>query len=196
MNKKTKGEWGYIDYQRKRVMLITLVLYVCAIGMYFLGYFTLHTNKSIWSILAVLAVLPASKSMVNLIMFLRFHSLDRSDIDDYMSAGKDVPALFEAPFTTYEKTFFAEALTCRNNTISVCYLGQPSKKSTHDADMKMLSDHLVNVLKNDGFKDCTVKIYDSKKGFCDRLVKINESMEVKDEARDLAMLKSLRSVVL
>ena len=57
MRLKVKGEWGYINYQRKRVLLITLVLYVCAIGIYLLGYLTLKTNKSIWSILAILAVL-------------------------------------------------------------------------------------------------------------------------------------------
>lgn len=196
MKKKEKGEWGYIDYQRKRVMLITLVLYVCAIGMYLLGFFTLHTNKSIWSILAILAVLPASKSMVNLIMFLRFGSLKKEDYDEYKSAGNDAPALYEAPFTTYEKTFFAEALMCRNNTVSVCYLGKPAKKNSHEKDMKAFSDHLVSVLSNDGFKDCTVKIYDSRKDYCDRIKRINENMEVKDAGRDLAILNSLRSVVL
>lgn len=196
MKKKTKGEWGYIDYQRKRVLLITLVLYVCAIGIYLLGYLTLHTNKSIWSILAVLAVLPASKSMVNLIMFLRFRSLNMSDFEEYKEAGSDAPALYEAPFTTYEKTFFTEALMCRNNTVSVCYLGKPGKKDSHDKDMKALSDHLVNVLSNDGFKDATVKVFDSKKDYCNRLTKINESMEVKDEGRDQAIINSLRSVVL
>ena len=86
MKLKNKGEWGYIDYQRKRVMLITLVLYVCAIGMYLLGYLTLHTNKSIWSVLAILAGLPASKSMVSLIMFLRFRSLAGEDYDQYRDA--------------------------------------------------------------------------------------------------------------
>ena len=195
MKLKNKGEWGYIDYQRKRVMLITLVLYVCAIGMYLLGYLTLHTNKSIWSVLAILAVLPASKSMVSLIMFLRFRSLAGEDYDQYRDACKDAPALYEAPFTTYEKTFFVDALMCRNNTVSVCYLGRPGKRG-HDDDLKKLNDHLVNVLLNDGFKDCTVKIFDSKKGYCDRLIKINESMDVKDNNRDLAIINSLRSVVL
>ena len=196
MNKKSKGEWGYIDYQRIRVMLITLVLYVCAIGLYLLGYLTLHTNRSIWSILAILAVLPASKSMVNLIMFLRFRSLDKDVYDGYKGAAGDAPALYEAPFTTYEKTFFVDALMCRNNTVTVCYTGKPSGRNSHDKDLKALSDHLVNVLNNDGFKDHTVKVYDSAKDYTDRLKKINESMEVKDEGRDLAIINSLRSVIL
>ena len=196
MKKKAKGEWGYIDYQRIRVMLITLVLYVCAVGLYLLGYLSLHTNKSIWSVLAILAVLPASKSMVNLIMFLRFRSLDRAVYDEFNKAAGDAPALYEAPYTTYEKTYFVDALMCRNNTVTVCYLGKPSRKSSHDKDLKALSDHLATVLKNDGFNDCTIKIYDSVKDFTSRLIKINEGMEVKDEARDKAIIGTLRSVVL
>ncbi len=196
MDKKTKGEWGYINYQRKRVLLITLVLYVCAVGMYLLGYFTLHTNKSIWSILAILAVLPASKSMVNLIMFLRFKSLDKGDHDEYTRANKDAPALYEAPFTTYEKTFFTDSIICMNKAVTVCYLGSPSKNVSHDKDIKMLSDHIINVLKNDGITDCTVKIYDSKKGYCDRAVQQNDNMTAKDPERDLAVINSLRSVIL
>ncbi len=196
MNKKSKGEWGYIDYQRIRVMLITLVLYVCAVGLYLLGYLTLHTNKSIWSVLAVLAILPASKSMVNLIMFLRFKSLDKAVYDEFNRAAGEAPALYEAPFTTYEKTYFVDALMCRNNTVTVCYKGKPSKKGSLDKDVKALSDHLSGVLKNDGYKDCTVKIYDSAKDYTDRLVKINEGMEVKDESRDLSIINTLRSVIL
>ncbi len=177
-------------------MLITLVLYVCAIGMYLLGYFTLHTNKSIWSILAILAVLPASKSMVSLIMFLRFRSLDEKTYNEYGKAAHDAPVLYEAPFTTYEKTFFVDAVMCRNNIVTVCYLKQPSGRNSHVQDLKKLNDHLVNVLANDGFKDCTVKIFDSKKEFCDRLKKISEDMAVKDNGRDVAILDSLRTVIL
>ena len=196
MRLKVKGEWGYINYQRKRVLLITLVLYVCAIGIYLLGYLTLKTNKSIWSILAILAVLPASKSMVNLIMFLRFRSISEEDFNRYRDVCKEAPAIYEAPFTTYEKTFFVDALMCRNNTVTVCYLGKASGKSSHESDVKKLHDHLMSVLSNDGFKDCTVKIFDSRKEFCDRLNKINEGMDVKDGNRDLAILNTLRSVVL
>ena len=145
--KKNKGEWGYVNYQRKRVMLITLVLYICTIGIYLFGYYTTHTTKNIWTIIAVLSILPASKSMVNLIMFMRFKSLKAEVYNDYSSAIMDIPAIYEAPFTTYEKTYFVDALTCRSNTVTVCYQGKPSGKNDHEKDMKGLKEHLLNVLK-------------------------------------------------
>ena len=196
MRNKAKGEWGYINSQRIRVMLITLVLYVCAIGLYLIGYLTLHTNRSIWSILAVLSLLPASKSMVNLIMFLRFRSLDPTAYENYVLANGEAPALYEVPFTTYEKTYFVDTLMCRNNTVIVCYLGKGSKKVSHDKDMNNLNHHLTSVLKNDGHKDFTVKIFDNVRDYCKRAEDINKNMEVKDEDRDLSLRGSLKSVTL
>ncbi|MCR4806472.1 MAG: hypothetical protein K5857_02240 [Lachnospiraceae bacterium] len=194
MKKKAKGEWGYINSQRKRVMLITLVLYVCAIGMYLLGYYTLKTNKSIWTILAVLAILPASKSMVNLIMFLRFKSLPEDLYIRYREANGNAPTLYEAPFTTYEKTYFAESLMCRNNTVILSVPKGAGGKGGNDNNKK-LNEHLLNVLKNDGFTDVTVKVFDKADDYTERALALS-GMEVKDEARDLAMARCLRSVVL
>ena len=196
MKSKAKGEWGYINSQRIRVMLITLVLYVCAIGLYLIGYLTLHTNRSIWSILAVLSLLPASKSMVNLIMFLRFKSLDKTSYEQYREANGSAPALYEVPFTTYEKTYFVDSLICRNNTVTVCYRGKGSKKISHDKDINNLNDHLSGVLKNDGHKDFTVKVFDNSSAYCTRAAEINRNMEVKDEGRDFGMLRTLKSVSL
>ena len=193
--KKNKGEWGYVNYQRKRVMLITLVLYICAIGIYLFGYYTTHTTKNIWTIIAILSILPASKSMVNLIMFMRFKSLKTEVYGYYSSAIKDIPAIYEAPFTTYEKTYFVDALTCRSNTVTVCYLGKPSGKGDHEKDMKGLKEHLLNVLKNDGFRECTVKLYDDPDAFIRRINEINSNLKSEDVSES-PMLNTLRAVIL
>ncbi len=193
--KKNKGEWGYVNYQRKRVMLITLVLYICAIGIFLFGYYTTDTTKNIWSIIAILSILPASKSMVNLIMFMRFKSLKTEVYDHYSAAIKDIPAIYEAPFTTYEKTYFVDALTCRSNTVTVCYLGKPFGKNDHEKDMKGLKEHLSNVLKNDGFSACTVKLYDDPDAFIRRINEINSNLKSED-VKESPMLNTLRAVIL
>ena len=194
LKKKAKGEWGYINSQRKRVMLITLVLYVCAVGILLFGLKTMHTTQNIWTIIAVLSFLPASKSMVNLIMFLRFKSLDREIYKKYSDNSGDMPLLYETPFTTYEKTFFVEAAACRNNSIAVCYPGKPGKNKSHDQDMNNLKDHLSGVLKNDGYADCTVKIYDDRDMFIERLKDMQKGSRVKDKGRDEGIMTTLKSV--
>ncbi len=189
MKKITKGEWCYINYQRKRVLLITLVLYVCAIGIYLVGYLSLNTTKNLFTIIAVLGILPASKSMVNLIMFLRFRSLPEDIYKDYTDeTGDGMCIIFETPFTTYEKTYFVEAIACRNKTV-ICSC--PGAKS----DIQKLTGHLAGVLKNDGYKDVTVKVFDDRDEFRKRLAGLSELKE-SDSRADKAVLNTLLSVAL
>ena len=209
MKKISKGEWGYISYQRKRVLLITLVLYVCAIGIYLFGRLSLNTTKNLFTIVAVLGILPASKSMVNLIMFLRFRSLPDDIHKAYLETAGDVCIIFETPFTTYEKTFFAEATACRNKTV-ICSCPEglagagnspakeksgKSKTADKAQDTKRLTEHLQGILKNEGYKDITVRIYDDREDFRKRLSELT-SLKQTDERVDMGILNTLLSVVL
>lgn len=196
MKKKAKGEHGYIAFQRIRVLIITIILYMCAAGLYLIGYLTLHTHRNLWTVFAVLSILPASKSLVSLIMFMRFKSLDTSVYDEYTEAIKQIPSIYELPFTTYEKTYYVDVISCIGNTVAVCYQGKPSRKITHAQDIKRLSEHLETVLKNDGHKDFTIKIYDNRQDFVRRIKEMNANLAYKRSAYDEGILNSLKAVTL
>lgn len=196
MKKRSKGEWGYIRSQRIRVLIMTVILYICALGLYLIGYCTLHTRKSLWTIFAILSVLPASKSLVNLIMFMRFKSLTAETHDRIHSCAGQLAIIYELPFTTYEKTYFVDAIACAGNTAAGCYLGKPSGKKSHDQDLKDLCIHLENVLKNDGYKDFTLKIFDNIDDFTDRLKEMDNKLSTKRSVNDEGMLNTFRAVSL
>ena len=196
MKKRSKGEWGYIRSQRIRVLIMTVILYICALGLYLIGYCTLHTRKSLWTIFAILSVLPASKSLVNLIMFMRFKSLTAEIHDRIHSCAGQLAIIYELPFTTYEKTYFVDAIACAGNTAAGCYLGKPSGKKSHEQDLKDLCIHLENVLKNDGYKDFTLKIFDNIDDFTDRLKEMDNKLSTKRSVNDDGMLNTFRAVSL
>ncbi len=196
MKKRSKGEWGYIRSQRIRVLIMTVILYICALGLYLIGYCTLHTRKSLWTIFAILSVLPASKSLVNLIMFMRFKSLTAEIHDRIHSCAGQLAIIYELPFTTYEKTYFVDAIACAGNTAAGCYLGKPSGKKSHDQDLKDLCIHLENVLKNDGYKDFTLKIFDNIDDFTDRLKEMDNKLSTKRSVNDEGMLNTFMAVSL
>ncbi len=196
MKKRSKGEWGYIRSQRIRVLIMTVILYLCALGLYLIGYCTLHTRKNLWTVFAILSVLPASKSLVNLIMFMRFKSLDINVYERIRAAAGDLAVIYELPFTTYEKTYFVDAIACAGNTAAGCYLGKPSGKKSHEQDLKDLCIHLENVLKNDGYKDFTLKIFDNIDDFTDRLKEMDNKLSTKRSVNDDGMLNTFRAVSL
>ena len=159
VGRSLKGTYGYIRKQLVFEILKTILLYAMALGIFFIGYCTLHTKKSLWSILAVLALLPASKSLVGVIMLARFKSLSADEYERYSKACGDVPVLYENVLTTSEKTFFLPVICCAFQ--SVIALAPAS-------DAAAVKEHLDNVMKTAGHK-VTVKIFDKEDAFFERL---------------------------
>ena len=116
--------------------------------------------------------------------------------DRIHSCAGQLAIIYELPFTTYEKTYFVDAIACAGNTAAGCYLGKPSGKKSHDQDLKDLCIHLENVLKNDGYKDFTLKIFDNIDDFTDRLKEMDNKLSTKRSVNDEGMLNTFRAVSL
>lgn len=179
MKRRTKGSFGYIRFQQIFTSIRTIVLFAMALGIYFIAYFTLHTNKSLWSIIAVLGILPAAKSLVNTIMFFRFKSLPDSDYSRFAECVGDNELMYENVLTTTEKAYYLPAIYYKNHTlISFC-----NKK---DEDIKKITEHIKESMKLEKL-DVTVKIFSGKDQFIDRLssLLVTEADENDEACREL-----------
>ena len=156
-----KGQAGYINKQRNFEIIKTLLLFIMALGIFFIGYINLGTKKNLWTVIAILATLPACKSFVGVIMLCRYNSLSKDKIARYKSAIVTLSALYENIITTSEKSYFVPVICCENNTL-ICLL---DKKK--DEDIKKLTEHLNFVMNNAGHK-VSVKVFDDEKAFLDR----------------------------
>ncbi len=160
MKRKEKGTYGYIRQSRIYSVLRTLGLFILALGLYAIGYYTTGTNKNLMTIVAILGILPAAKSMVNSIMFLRFHSITEDAFQSYEASAQGYPLLYENVLTTTEQAYFLPALIYRNHSLcSFC-------DSVHDA--KKLENHITDVFKQEHL-DVTVKIFPDERLFLNRL---------------------------
>ena len=105
MFRKRKGKFGYIAKMRKNALIRTAVLFLIAVIIFAVGYFIYLKKENFLTIFAVLMVLPAARSLVNSIMFLRFRSCDeriKDKVDELIEeAGKEQTApahCFYEPF--------------------------------------------------------------------------------------------------
>ena len=191
-----RGDKGYIRFQRKRTVIITVLMYALSIGIYFLGYFTLHTNKSLWTVIAVLSLLPASKSAVRMIMLLRAHPTDPSLYDEVEKQCPDLFVLYDLIFTTYEKTYVAQALTYGSGNICILSLG--GKKGDPKAAGE-LEAYIQSTLK-DSWPSLSVKVYRDKDAFLKRAAGINALRKThgvsEEEEREPAFFNTLRALTL
>lgn len=72
MKKLQKGEYGYHAYHKKRKLLFSILSMFAVLVIYLTGIFLYHTNKSIYTVMAILAVLPAARILVSYIALFPF----------------------------------------------------------------------------------------------------------------------------
>lgn len=74
-----KGTYGYINYKKKKQLIISLTILISAIIIFLLGYFlNKKSNANIFSIIAVLMILPFGRNFVTYIVMFPFHSVDKT----------------------------------------------------------------------------------------------------------------------
>ena len=159
---KYKGEKNYINNQRLDEIARTVLLFALAAAVYLIGFLTTHTNKNLLTIVAVLGVLPAAKSAVNMIMFLRFKSCDRELAAEFEEVSEGLCACFDRVFTSYEKNYVVDHLFVSGKTL----IGYTSKKSFPESDFEK---HIGSYLKAEGYKDMTIKVFEDKDKYLERL---------------------------
>ena len=169
VDRSLKGTFGYIRSQTRFEIIKTIILYAMAFGIFFIGIITFKKKENLCSVLAVLAMLPACKSMVGVIMFARFRSLSDESYRKYLECTHGVLTLFENILTTREKTFFVPVMCIREGNV-FCYCPESSETAAE------LKNHMDNVFKNAGYK-FTFKVFNDEMSFINRA----NSLSVPDE---------------
>lgn len=184
---QVKGTRNYMDTQKKYELLRTLIYFAIPISLFVAGVVQTGDRANLLSIVAVLGLLPASKSLVSAIMFLRYHSLSDKAAGEIAGHSGDLKGLYDCVFTSYKKNFEVGYLAVRGKT--VCGYSEDTGFAENE-----FYEHLDSHLKLDGHKDVTVKIFTDLKKFTGRLDQMCALKE--DEEKTAAVLSTLKSVML
>jgi len=189
--KAEKGTFGYINKQRINEILRTVFMFACAIGLYVIGFVTLKTNKNIWTILAVLSVLPAAKSAVSMIMFFRFSSIENSLYESIEVSRGAISALYELVFTTTEKSYFVKCCACCDNTV-ILLLENKNK----GVNSKELKDHIVSAALREGLNSYSFKIYLKESDFINRLTEMDNNLNGSEDTSSKAIFNLFKAITI
>ena len=175
MKRKEKGTYGYIRQQQIYTILRTVLLFTLALGLYAIGYVTTGTNKNLLTIIAILGILPGAKSMVNMIMFLRFRSISADAYERYEATGGGSHVLYENILTTTQQAYFLPAIFCKNHT--VCSFCEKA------GELKALEDQITETLKQEKI-EATVRIFPDERLFIKRLQEMTGLQAVQNDEND------------
>lgn len=188
-----KGTRNYLNAQKKYEIIRTALYFGISLSLFAAGYIQTGERANLLSIVAVLGCLPAAKSAVSAIMFLRCKSCSGETASAIEQHSEGLNCLYDMVFTSYKKNYFVSHLAVCGNT--VCGFAEATKESVKNGfDENGFYKHIGDILKLDGHQGVTVKIFTSLPKYTERLDQMRELEP--EESKTKAVIATLKSVVL
>lgn len=162
-----KGCYGYIRNHRAVTAVRTALYFGVSIGLYVIGYVTTGSNRNLLTVIAILGCLPACKSMVNFILFLRADGCSEGLKNEVCLYDESLTVFYDMYFTSYQKNFAVSHMVLKGNVL--CGITENPKCSCSEAEK-----HLEQMLQQEGIKNMTVKIFSQNNKYIDRLSQLKE----------------------
>ncbi len=185
---QARGTKNYIDSQKKYEIARTLLYFAISLSLFAAGVIQTGERANILSIVAILGCLPASKSAVSAVMFLRFKSCSAQAAEEIERCSEGLECLYDMVFTSYKRNYCVSHLAVCGNT--VCGYVEYDPGFNENA----FYEHIGNILNLDGHKDVTVKIFKNLQKYTERLEQM-KALEA-EPARSRAIIGTLKSVAL
>lgn len=164
-----KGEFGYICGRKKRAIFMSAVILAVAVGIFVVGLLLNKMSKAnIFTILAVLCVLPWAKQVVAVIVLFPYQSVSRERFDQ-------TAVLVEEPVKLYTDLVITSSEKVMNLDFAVVGYGQViALVGKAGQDVAYIRRYLSEGVSNWG--DFKVKVLDNEKLFLREV----EGMETKE----------------
>ena len=178
--KVRKGTYGYVRYEKKRRLLVTIGMFVMPLAILIAGLIICNGDKNnIFTVIAVGGCLPVFKSMVGLIMMMMQKSAKKETVEEIQGHAGNLLMLYEMFFTKEQDSLMVDA-------VAVCGY-EVVGYTTHAKSRKQIEDcekHIGKLLRANGYKN-HVKIFDQMKPYLERLDSLNRNyQELESDANE------------
>ncbi len=182
-----KGGYGYINSRKKKALTGVILMVAAGLAVFITGLLlNKMSNRNIFSVIAVLFVLPGAKYLVRFIITFPYHSADRETYNRIKGHTDGKMQLYaDMLVTSSEKIMFLDFIAVGNKYVIAL---ASSKNQEIQYIKKYLSDGVHNW--GDGYK---VKVLDNEKNFLREIdnIKIQET----DEEEEINVKSYLTSLV-
>lgn len=189
MKKVQKGQYGYLSYQRKVVIARTVILFALAFAILIVGMCTTGTKSNALTVVAILGMLPASKSAVNMIMFLRFKNGEASLQERSSQELTRIPMNYDLVFTMTDKSYQVEQIVCNQNTIC-------GYRNGDEPSLRKLQEHIKSMLEKDSLNGVEIKLWNDYDSFLNRALQMQEKYDSEQDVKSNQILALLQAISL
>ena len=114
-----KCEYGYLNWQKRRQLLAVIVQILIAAAIFIIGYVLNDNSKNnVFTIIAVLFVLPMAKHLVEVIILLPYRTPSAELYETVMNTARPDAFVFsDYVFTSQEKVMYLSSMVVQGNEI-------------------------------------------------------------------------------
>lgn len=182
-----KGAFGYLNNRKKYTALRTIFFFSISAALYIAGIINAGSNKNLLTIVAVLGCLPACKSAVNFILFLRAKGCSDALHEKLLSyEDESMTVFYDMYFTSYQKNYPLSHMVLKGGMLC----GMTENPS---CDCREAEKHLEQMLVQEGIKNVTVHVFSQEDKYIDRLSRLLE-MQVEDHKEREGIINLLCAV--
>ena len=167
MSRIEKGDYGYFRNQRQKKLIIMVLLYAMTLVMYFGAKAYFGTNRNLFTILAVLVVLPAAKYTVQFIMLVRAGECSSGVRDKVEQHIGHLSGAYDLYFTSEKKNYNICHLAVSGGSIAA-YTEDPK------CDCRAGEQHLRRMMTGNGIHGYQIRIFMDFSSYLTRLDQLNE----------------------
>lgn len=167
--KRNKGEFAYPAYEKKRVILRTVIYFAISLAVFLLGYISTKTKENLLTIVAVLGLLPSCKSLVSVIMYLRIPKFSQEIYEELAKHAGTVKTIYSMYLTSYKLNFPINCFAVQGG----CLIGYTEFAA---CDTDACEKHIKDIFSQNAIKGTTIKIFKEQRKFIDRLSQL-EALE-------------------
>ena len=117
MKKQEKGNRGYIAHRKKKLGIITAVCFAVVAAIFIAGLIIFRTRNNLFTVMAILLVLPSAKFAVGLIMFIPHKNVTDELYNALEKADNKFLHKYECIFTSKEKVTYVPAMVITDHSI-------------------------------------------------------------------------------
>ena len=142
MTFKRKGEQGYISFMKKFNLLVTVVCFLLAAGLFLIGISIYETKANVFTIVGALFVIPAARFMTVWILFMPHKSVTEEEYNKVFKAMKAGNLLYtDVLFTSTERAYGVSFLVVTGDKIF----------ALAEKNANKFEDYLKDILKRRAF---------------------------------------------
>lgn len=174
-DKIQKGDYGYLFRGRLKELLITLVLMLMVGIIFYTGYLKYHNTKNIFTVFAIVSVIPMARFLVTYIVMVPYKILDKEIYHD-ISKVESVILVYDALLSSKEKITHLKIVAIRDNS---AFVFLPEKYDVHKTEKYLKTvlstEAKVSTVrcfhKYEEFKRMTVNLSKNESGKYDQKIK-------------------------